>query len=406
MDSTEQSLLLVDDDDVERSKITRLLTDAGYNVYEARDGQQGLAMLKELHPSIVLCDLNTPNIDGPELLQAIESEFVDVPVVVLSSVGVMDDVVEALRFGASDYLIKPIDDIEVLEHAVSRCVEQRRLRRENLTYRHQLESANQDLQENIQVLQQDLQAGKQVQLKMRPPSPKHFGQYTFSNRIVPSLLLSGDFVDYFSVGEHHVVFLIADVSGHGASSAFITVLLKNMFARKRSDFMHRDDQTILSPAGMLDVANRNLMNTEIGKHATLCVGVIDQRTDTLCYSVAGHLPLPLLATREGCEYLTGEGMPVGLFEKADYTEQTINLPDSFVLTLFSDGILEVLPVQGLIEQENYLLESLKAGHPTVKAVVNALQIYDVVDGPDDIALLLITKNAVSSETGYETLLDG
>jgi serine phosphatase RsbU (regulator of sigma subunit) len=395
MDSTEQCLLLVDDDDYERANITHLLQGAGFKVYQARDGQEGLAMLAEIQPAVVLCDLNTPNIDGPGLLQAIEAESADMPVIVISSVGVMDDVVEALRFGASDYLIKPIEDAEVLEHAIGRCIEQRNLRQENLDYREQLEEANQGLQQNLEVLEQDQQAGKQVQLKMLPPSPNSFGSYTFSHKIVPSLLLSGDFVEYFTVGDHYVVFFIADVSGHGASSAFVTVLLKNMFARKRSDFIHRADNTILSPVGMLDVANRNLLNTEIGKHATLCVGVINQQTDVLRYSVAGHLPLPLLATAEGCQYLHGEGMPVGLFSEAEYTEKSMELPECFVMTLFSDGILEVLPVDGLMAQEEYLLETLKSAPGTVEQLSELLELDKVVDAPDDIAMLLITKNSVS-----------
>jgi serine phosphatase RsbU (regulator of sigma subunit) len=395
MDSAEQCLLLVDDDDYERANITRLLRAGGFKVYQARDGQEGLAMLAEFQPAVVLCDLNTPNIDGPGLLQAIETESADVPVIVISSVGVMDDVVEALRFGARDYLIKPIEDGEVLVHAINRCIEQRRLRQENLEYREQLEEANQGLQQSLEVLEQDQQAGKQVQLKMLPPSPKNFGGYTFSHKIVPSLLLSGDFVEYFTVGDHYVVFFIADVSGHGASSAFVTVLLKNMFARKRSDFIHRDDNTILSPVGMLDVANRNLLNTDIGKHATLCVGVINQQTDELRYSVAGHLPLPLLATTKDCQYLRCDGMPVGLFTEAEYAEKSLPLPDSFVMTLFSDGILEVLPVEGLLAQEQYLLEKLKAAPGSVEQLSELLELDEVVDAPDDIAMLLITKNSVS-----------
>ena len=59
--------------------------------------------------------------------------------------------------------------------------------------------------------------------------------------------MSGDFTDYFKVGKSKVVFFLADVSGHGSSSAFATVLLKNLFARKRSDYLRRDDKTVIQP---------------------------------------------------------------------------------------------------------------------------------------------------------------
>ncbi|MEZ5567959.1 MAG: hypothetical protein R3E54_06425 [Halioglobus sp.] len=57
---------------------------------------------------------------------------------------------------------------------------------------------------------------------------------------------------------------MADVSGHGSSSAFATVLLKNLFARKRSDLLRRDDPTIMSPSQMLERANRELLTLRWG----------------------------------------------------------------------------------------------------------------------------------------------
>jgi serine phosphatase RsbU (regulator of sigma subunit) len=387
----DQCLLLIDSDDAERKEYAAYLKQRGYSVSEAKDIQQGLDVLSLHQPLLILCDLNVPTHNGQRVLQAIKAQFVGTPVIVMSNVGVVGDVVAALRHGAVDYLIKPIADMQVLEHAITRCLEQDRLRRENLAYRQQLEQANQDLQTSLKVLEQDQLAGRQVQLKMLPHSPKQFGRYRFSHRILPSFYLSGDFVDYFTVGEDYVVFFIADVSGHGASSAFLTVLLKNMFARKRSDYFHRDDSTILSPVAMLDVANRNLLSTGIGKHATLCVGVINLKNESMRYTVAAHLPLPILAVKGESRYLEGEGMPVGLFESAQYTEKTLILPENFVLTFFSDGILEIVDADGVLAQEKYLLEKLHSGPDTIDGVIDALEPKDVDAAPDDIAVLLISN---------------
>ena len=392
MASTNQCLLLIDDIESERLSIATYLQGCGYIVLQAESGQQGLEMLLQYQPDVVLCDLLTPCVVGSGLLKKINDHQVDVPVIVLSRKGVMSDVVDALRMGATDYLIKPIVDMAVLQHAVERCLEQGQLRRQNREYRLRLEQANRGLQQNLRILKQDQLIGRQVQLKMVPTTPQQFGEYHFSHKIVPSLYLSGDFIDYFTVGDNHVVFLIADVSGHGASSAFVTVLLKNMFARKRSDFIHQSDASILSPVGMLQIVNRNLLDTEIGKHATMCIGVLDLNTNTLCYSVAGHLPLPIMVAGDDCYFLTGEGMPVGLFESAMYTEKTVKLPDQFILALFSDGILEVVAADGVIQQEAYMLERFKSAPATIPKVISALELEHVVDVPDDIALLLISKN--------------
>ncbi len=384
-------LLVIDDDAGVRDSMAAYLRDLGYIVDQAETGQQGLELFERNLPDVVLLDLKMPSMDGLAVLKALGQDPADVPIIVVSGTGVMNDVVQALRYGASDYLFKPIVDMEVLEHSVARCVEQNRLRRENIRYRQQLEEANRELRQSLNVLQQDQQAGRHVQLKMFPARPLAIADYQLSHRIFPSLFLSGDFVDYFTVSDRFVVFFIADVSGHGASSAFLTVLLKNLFARKRSDFGHWGDQSVLSPAAMLVKANRELLATEIGKHVTLCVGVLDIRENALQYSIAGHLPAPILWEPRSCRYLTGDNPPVGLFEDAEYREEQIQLPPRFVLTLFSDGILETLVEEGLLSKEAALLGALQPGLDSMDKVVAAFGLQGMKEAPDDIAVLLISK---------------
>ncbi len=384
-------LLLIDDDAAVRDSMAAYLQELGYSVEQIGDARRGIEAFELDPPDTVLLDLKLPDADGLQVLKALRQHPANVPVIVVSGSGVTNDVVQALRYGASDYLIKPITDLEVLEHAVARSLQQNRLQRENQRYRTQLEDANRELRQSLSALQQDQQAGRHVQLKMFPARPLVQGDYHVSHKIFPSLFLSGDFVDYYTVDEHYIVFFIADVSGHGASSAFLTVLLKNLFARKRSDFGRWSDQTVLSPAAMLAQANRELLATEIGKHATLCVGVLDTADNSLLYSVAGHLPAPILWSEEGCAYLKGDNPPIGLFEDAEYSEQRMKLPARFALTLFSDGILETLPDDGLLAKEDTLLNIVSGGYDTMDALIDALGLRQVKDAPDDIALLLLSK---------------
>ncbi len=396
MEREAHRLLVIDDEAFVRDSLAAYLEDSGYVVDEAADGRQGLELFERNQPDVVLLDLKMPTMDGLAVLKVLGNHPSDVPVIVISGAGVMSDVVEALRYGASDYLIKPIGDMEVLEHSIARCLEQGRLRRENQRYRQQLEDANRELKQSLSLLQQDQQAGRHVQMKMLPAHPLSLNDYKLSHRIFPSLYLSGDFVDYFTVGDRHVVFFIADVSGHGASSAFVTVLLKNLFARKRSDFGRHRDRSVLSPTAMLSQANSELLATETGKHVTLCVGVLDIIDNTLRYSVAGHLPAPILWGEGLCRYLKGDNPPVGLFEDAAYEEEGLQLPKRFVLTLFSDGILETLAEEGLLAKEERLLAALTPGFDSMDAVVDALGLQRVKEAPDDIAVLLVSKGAVDA----------
>lgn len=385
------TLLVIDDDEIVRKSVAAYLEDSGFAVLEAVNGMDGLAKFHQFTPDLVVCDLRMPIVDGISVLKSIAEDSSGTPVIVVSGAGVMSDVVEALRLGASDYFIKPVHDLELLEIAIRRSLEQARLRQENQKYRHELELTNLELKANLEVLQQDHQAGRYVQLKMLPETPKQLGCYQFSHHIIPSLYLSGDFVEYVTVGESHVTFFIADVSGHGASSAFVTVLLKNLAARLRSNYIHTGEQTILSPALMLGKANRELLSLDLGKHVTMFVGVLDQNANSLCYSLAAHMPSPILSDGHNAFYLEGKGRPVGLFEETDYEEYSIDLPKSFNLTMFSDGILEIMPEGTLEEKEASLLAAFNDSLMSLEDITAKLSLDGIQDAPDDIAVMTVAK---------------
>ena len=384
-------VLIIDDDENVRHSIASYLRDSGYRTCEAVDGEEGLARMAIEKPELVLCDLRMPKLDGINVLKVIADAYSHVPIIVISGAGVMSDVVEALRLGASDYLIKPILDLEVLVHAIERSLERFSLRRENLRYRQQLEQANSDLKTNLAVLEQGHQAGLQVQMKMLPVSPMQKSAYIFHHQIVPSVYLSGDFVEYVTVGADHVVFFMADVSGHGASSAFVTVLMKNLTARMRSDYSRHGNDGILHPAEFLAQANAELLGTGIGKHATLFYAVLDTQNNRLTYSVAGALPLPILIADGEARYLEGQGAPVGLFEQTNYQETAVDLPDKFRFMMFSDGILEVLEQDSLAKKEAFLLSEAPKLKADIESIFDGFNVDESQQYPDDIALLVVDK---------------
>ncbi len=133
------TILTVEDDDAVRRSIREHLEDQGHAVIEARDGREGLEAFADRSPDLVLLDLRMPQLGGLDVLRAIRRDAPDAPVVVISGVGTIEDAVEALRLGAWDYLIKPIEDMSVLDHAVDKALERARLIAENRRYREHLE---------------------------------------------------------------------------------------------------------------------------------------------------------------------------------------------------------------------------------------------------------------------------
>jgi len=391
MQKTSATLLIIDDDDVVRASLAAYLEDSGFSVLHAGNGQQWLQVFEEHQPDLVICDLRMPQMGGLELIRQVSERAPQLPVIVVSGAGVMSDAVEALRLGAADYLIKPLEDLAVLEHSVRRALDRSRLVLENQRYRDKLETANRELEASLHLLQEDQTAGRQVQMNMLPESPWVAGEFAFEHQIIPSLYLSGDFVDYFRVDERRIAFYLADVSGHGASSAFVTVLLKFMTTRLMFE-LKRSRMREFKPSEVLSHINRGLINSKLGKHVTMAGGVIDEEAGLLTYAVGGHLPLPVLHTPEHTRYLEGRGLPVGLFDEATYQDLVVELPPQFSLSLMSDGILDLLPGDTLKDKEAALPEIVRAAGGSLDGLRQRFGLATLGEMPDDIALLVLSRN--------------
>jgi two-component system C4-dicarboxylate transport response regulator DctD len=122
-------VLVVDDDPEIRTLLSRRLRRTGYTVEEAGDGVEALGLADKTVPDVVVTDMAMPRLDGLGLLKGLRSKDPELPVIVLTGHGSMDNVIQAMRDGGLfDYLLKPLADLALLEMAVRRGVEVRQLR--------------------------------------------------------------------------------------------------------------------------------------------------------------------------------------------------------------------------------------------------------------------------------------
>jgi two-component system response regulator AtoC len=108
-----KQILVVDDEANLRRVLTAQLSRDGYEVHSAPDGEAGLAVLRDHHIDLVITDLRMPKMDGLELLRQALRTDPELPVVILTAHGTVDNAVEALKTGAFDYITKPFDQAEV-----------------------------------------------------------------------------------------------------------------------------------------------------------------------------------------------------------------------------------------------------------------------------------------------------
>jgi two-component system alkaline phosphatase synthesis response regulator PhoP len=108
----ERLILVIDDDQEILDMLKLLLTLEKYSVITAATGMEGLNMLKEKSPDLVVLDLNLPDVDGQQICRLIRSDM-DIPILILSARDNVSDKVVCLEYGADDYLTKPFDNIEL-----------------------------------------------------------------------------------------------------------------------------------------------------------------------------------------------------------------------------------------------------------------------------------------------------
>jgi DNA-binding NtrC family response regulator len=129
-------ILLVEDKDSLRQVLRLTLENAGYSVTEAADAREAINKIGTVPHKIVLTDLRMPNGTGIDVLRASKNADSDVPVIVMTAYGSIDEAVQAMKDGAHDFLQKPVDSNHLLL-LVERALEQLRLRTENLLLREE-----------------------------------------------------------------------------------------------------------------------------------------------------------------------------------------------------------------------------------------------------------------------------
>lgn len=256
-----------------------------------------------------------------------------------------------------------------------------------------LSEANLKLRSYISRLENDQEAGGRMQQKLLPDTQKSFGDSTFSSRIYTSMYLSGDFLDYFEIDTDRVGFYMADVSGHGISSAFITVLLKNFIDTQLENYWNEGDSLILRPYLLVKKLNSELLRENFGKYLTIFYGVLDQKQNTLRYTNCGQFPYPLLRENGKIKPLEPAGTPVGLFVEPEFVEEHLSIGQESCVLIISDGILELLPQASIKEKRNLIRHIFSRPDINLQELTEQLGLSRQYSFPDDITFLMLKRSA-------------
>ena len=346
------TVLLVDDQPIVAEAIRRMMeSESDIAFHYCPDAARAVTMARDLKPTIILQDLVMPEIDGLLLLKfyRANSETRDIPVIVLSSQEEPVTKAKAFGLGASDYLVKLPNRVELIA----------RVRHHSQGYIHLLQrnEAFTELRKSQQALADDVAQAEKYVISLLPEKIST-DSFETDWRFIPSAFLGGDSFGYHWVDDDHFACYLLDVCGHGVKSALMSVSAMNVL-RSQSlpgcDF--RDASQVLCKLN-----NAFLMDNHNQMYFTIWYGVYNRVTRELNYSGAGHPPALLVSgpadAPTQCQQLESQGPMNGVMEDMPYDGLRVTVEPNSRLYVYSDGVCELHKVDGSMWAFSEFIETM------------------------------------------------
>lgn len=327
-------ILIVDDNAGNRETLARRLVREGHSMGEAANGQQALAALADGGYDLVLLDVMMPVMDGPAALTRMKSDpaLRDIPVIMISALDELTSVIRCIEAGAEDYLPKPFEPT-LLRARIGACLEKKALRDQERAHLRVIE-------ETQARLEQELAEAARYVSSLLPPETDTPARVRWC--FAPSTELGGDSFGYHWIDDTRYAIYLLDVCGHGVGAALLSVAASNVLHTRSlpsTDF--------LSPASVLTSLNRTFqMEEHNNMYFTIWYGVFDVVSRILLHASGGHPPAILLAPDTLPLEVAKSNPLIGVMPEAAYEQESLTIPPSTRLVVFSDGAYELKRPQG------------------------------------------------------------
>jgi sigma-B regulation protein RsbU (phosphoserine phosphatase) len=260
-------------------------------------------------------------------------------IILLGSKEQEEKIIKALNTGASDYIFKPVKPIELKVKLL--------LGKKLVEFDTQLREERERIRTVYEKIKEDIETVGELDLK----------NIEFATHFIPSDFISGDVYNVFRLDESHIGMYQIDISGHGVSSGFYSLVL---YHRLTPD-LHSKPYPILKfpsryppyyqitpPKKVIEFLD-NEFNNILAVHEqyfTIMYGILNIKTGNFTFCRAGHNP-PLFISKDRATYIEeGGGPPVGMGLPRSYEEITIELSPGDEIVVFTDGIAEVFSPDG------------------------------------------------------------
>jgi phosphoserine phosphatase RsbU/P len=319
-EAAKSTILVVDDSRVNVQVLVGTLDGTGHRLLVAMNGKSALEIAHRVHPDLILLDVMMPDMNGFDVCRQLKADpaTADIDIIFLSASGELGDKVAGLELGASDYITKPIQAEEVLARVANHLLHLR-LERE--------------VRESRDSLDRELAVAAEMQKLILPQSLEPIGNLRFAAHYQTSRYVGGDYYDIIRLPDHRCGILIADVSGHGATSAIVMAMIRAAF--------HAYSTPPLDPAKVLGYLNQQFRFLwEKSLLATALYAVLDTANRTMTVACAGHLKPLIIRNGSVHELDCATSIPLLLMDVPEIACSRHELKPGDRILFYTDGITE------------------------------------------------------------------
>jgi sigma-B regulation protein RsbU (phosphoserine phosphatase) len=362
------TILIVDDTPLNVELLEEVLQAEGFRTYAADSGPQCMATSRKERPDLILLDVMMPGETGFETCARLKSDplTADIPVIFLSALDDVKSKVKGLKIGGVDYISKPVHGEEVL----ARVRVHLRIGENNRAMARQQQSSLEDLR------------SAQQAILVRPESCP---EASFAVFFKPLEGAGGDFYDVVTVDADVFGYFVADVSGHGASAAFMTSAIKALLRQYTGPLFSPED----TMRGV-DAVMRQMLGEE--QYLTACYAHLNRRTRRLSVVSAGHPPVVVVSASGTAQTLEMDSDPLGIFSALVLQRKDIKVSPGDRFFLYTDGLIESSPGAARKSGVESLVDSCLAHRKDSLCVAVSLIARDQTGGKaveDDLLLLAV-----------------
>jgi len=310
----------------------------GYQVIEAKSLEQASVLLRKF-PALMLLEIELAAREGPGAWNAFGQicKTAEIPCILFSSHDLTPDRMKQLAPWAVEAIGEPENAGEVLLKVANQFTIQR------LTYEFKL--AQHLLLEKQMELEKYLHSATHIQKSLIPSRFPRVGNLEFAWRFIPCKKIGGDLFNVLQLDESTVMAYVLDVSGHGISSAMVTVSVFQSLSHHVGQILKERLDTppyyrILSPAEVLSRLDEEYPFERFEMFFTICYLLINPATGKIRYSSAGHPPPLLLRANGSWEILGKGGTVIGMGGAVPFEEGETTLNRGDRLFVYTDGITE------------------------------------------------------------------